>query len=149
MSTVLVIEDDPRIQKALHRQCSAAAYAVHVVGDGTEGLAACRTLNPIAVILDLMLPGISGREVCKGIKTQFPSTPVIILSAVSDVADKVLLLELGADDYVTKPFSPRELLARLQAAVRRTRRTPPAPAAPSPATPLPSATSPQTSPVWR
>lgn len=123
MSTVLVIEDDPRIQKALHRQFSAEGYAVHVVGDGTEGLAACRTLKPIAVILDLMLPGISGREVCKGIKAQFPETPVIILSAVSEVADKVLLLELGADDYVTKPFSPRELLARLQAAVRRVNRS--------------------------
>jgi DNA-binding response OmpR family regulator len=123
MSTVLVIEDDPRIQKALHRQFSAEGYSVHVVGDGAEGLAACRTLKPIAVILDLMLPGISGRDVCKGIKTQFPETPVIILSAVSEVADKVLLLELGADDYVTKPFSPRELLARLQAAVRRTKRS--------------------------
>jgi len=123
MSTVLVIEDDPRIQKALHRQFSAEGYSVHVAGDGTQGLAACRTLNPIAVILDLMLPGISGREVCKGIKMQFPNTPVIILSAVSDVADKVLLLELGADDYVTKPFSPRELLARLQAAVRRSHRS--------------------------
>jgi DNA-binding response OmpR family regulator len=123
MSTVLVIEDDPRIQKALQRQFSAEGYAVHVVGDGTEGLAACRSLKPIAVILDLMLPGISGRDVCKAIKTQFPETPVIILSAVSEVADKVLLLELGADDYVTKPFSPRELLARLQAAVRRTNRS--------------------------
>jgi DNA-binding response OmpR family regulator len=123
MSTVLVIEDDPRIQKALQRQFSAEGYSVHVVGDGTEGLAACRSLKPVAVILDLMLPGISGRDVCKGIKAQFPETPVIILSAVSEVADKVLLLELGADDYVTKPFSPRELLARLQAAVRRTRRS--------------------------
>src|ERR1700750_2468528 len=131
MSTVLVIEDDPRIQKALHRQFSAEGYAVHVVGDGTEGLAACRTLKPIAVILDLMLPGISGRDVCKGIKAQFPETPVIILSAVSEVADKVLLLELGADDYVTKPFSPRELLPRRprdpppprQPAARRTKRS--------------------------
>src|SRR6201989_263534 len=122
MSTVLVIEDDPRIQKALHRQFSAEGYAVHVVGDGTEGLAACRTLKPIAVILDLMLPGISGRDVCKGIKAQFPEPPVIILSAVSEVADKVLLLELGADDYVTKPFSPRELMARVQAAIRRTQK---------------------------
>src|SRR5580692_11993371 len=122
MSTVLVIEDDPRIQKALHRQFSAEGYSVHVVGDGTEGLAVCRTLKPIAVILDLMLPGISGRDVCKGIKTQFPEMPVIILSAVSEVADKVLLLELGADDYVTKPFSPRELMARVQAAIRRTQK---------------------------
>jgi two-component system KDP operon response regulator KdpE len=119
MSTVLVIEDDPRIQKALHRQFSAEGYSVHVVGDGAEGLAACRTVKPVAVILDLMLPGISGRDVCKGIKTQFPELPVIILSAVSEVADKVLLLELGADDYVTKPFGIQELLARVRAHLRR------------------------------
>src|ERR1700712_4157374 len=133
MSTVLVIEDDPSIQKALHRQFSAEGYSVHVVGDGAEGLAACRTLKPIAVILDLMLPGISGREVCKGIKAQFPETPVIILSAVSEVADKVLLLELGADDYVTKPFSPRDAAA----------------IAASVPTSSASATSPPTSPKWK
>jgi DNA-binding response OmpR family regulator len=123
MSTVLVIEDDTRIQKALQRQFSAQGYTVHVVADGAEGLAACKTLDPVAVILDLMLPGIPGREVCKGIKAQFPDTPVIILSALSDVSDKVSLLELGADDYVTKPFSPRELMARLQAAIRRAKRS--------------------------
>jgi DNA-binding response OmpR family regulator len=122
MSTILVIEDDPRIQRTLQRQFTGEGYSVHVCGDGTEGLAACRTIRPAAVILDLMLPGISGRDVCKGIKATQPETPVIILSAVADVADKVLLLELGADDYVTKPFSPRELLARVQAAIRRTRR---------------------------
>jgi len=75
-----------------------------------------------AVVLDLMLPKISGREVCRAIKEQQPNLPVVILSAVSEVADKVLLLELGADDYVTKPFSPRELLARVQAAIRRSNR---------------------------
>ncbi|HTJ30360.1 MAG TPA: response regulator transcription factor [Acidobacteriaceae bacterium] len=122
MPTVLVIEDDPRIQKTLYRQFTTEGFDVHVVGDGAEGLAASRTLKPTAVILDLMLPGMSGRDVCKGIKAISPETPVIILSAVTEVADKVLLLELGADDYVTKPFSPRELLARLQAAVRRVRR---------------------------
>jgi DNA-binding response OmpR family regulator len=123
MSTILVIEDDPRIQKALHRQFTAEGYTVQVFGDGQEGLTAARIVKPAAVILDLMLPGISGKDVCKGIKSSLPDTPVIILSAVTDVADKVLLLELGADDYVTKPFSPRELLARLQAAIRRTHRT--------------------------
>jgi DNA-binding response OmpR family regulator len=73
------------------------------------------------VVLDLMLPGLSGREICKKIKSEMNQTPVIVLSAVSEVADKVLLLELGADDYVTKPFSPRELLARVQSAIRRSR----------------------------
>jgi DNA-binding response OmpR family regulator len=122
MSTILVIEDDPRIQKALHRQFTTEGFTVHVAGDGAEGLAACKSLRPAAVVLDLMLPGMPGREVCKGIKSWSPHTPVVVLSAVSEVADKVLLLELGADDYVTKPFSPRELTARLQAAIRRTQR---------------------------
>lgn len=120
MSTILVIEDDPRIQKALHRQFTTEGYNVLIAGDGTEGLVVCKTLRPAAVVLDLMLPGISGREVCREIKAWSPTTPVIVLSAISEVADKVLLLELGADDYVTKPFSPRELMARVQAAIRRT-----------------------------
>ena len=124
MQTILIVEDDPRIQKALERQFLAEGYAVHVVADGVEALAACRQVNPVAVVLDLMLPGISGREVCRSIKAWSAEMPVIILSAVSDVADKVLMLEMGADDYVTKPFSPRELLARIQAAIRRTRKVP-------------------------
>lgn len=123
MSIILVVEDDPRIQKALHRQFTTEGYEVHIAGDGAEGLAACKTLKPSAVVLDLMLPGLSGREVCREIKSWSEETPIIVLSAVSEVADKVLLLELGADDYVTKPFSPRELTARVQAAIRRTRRS--------------------------
>jgi len=119
-STILVIEDDPRIQRALHRQFTAEGYNVYLTADGVEGLAACKILRPASIILDLRLPGISGREVCKEIKAWSPTTPVVILSAISEVADKVLLLELGADDYVTKPFSPRELMARVQAAIRRT-----------------------------
>jgi DNA-binding response OmpR family regulator len=122
MSKILVIEDDPRIQRALQRQFTSEGFHVFIAASGTEGLAAAETIKPDAVILDLMLPGISGRDVCKGIKASLPDTPVLILSAVSEVADKVLLLELGADDYITKPFSPRELLARLQAALRRQRR---------------------------
>jgi DNA-binding response OmpR family regulator len=122
MSMILVIEDDQRIQKALHRQFTTEGYEVHVEGDGTEGLASCKSLKPAGVVLDLMLPGMSGRDVCKEIKAWSANTPVVILSAVSEVADKVLLLELGADDYVTKPFSPRELMARVQAAIRRTQR---------------------------
>jgi DNA-binding response OmpR family regulator len=123
MNTILVIEDDLRIQKALQRQFTTEGYNVQVTGDGAEGLAACKTLRPAGVVLDLMLPGMTGREVCKSIKAWSPNTPVVILSAVSEVADKVLLLELGADDYVTKPFSPRELMARVQAAIRRTQKS--------------------------
>jgi len=123
MSLILVIEDDPRIQRALRRQFTAEGYEVHIEGEGPAGLAACKSMRPATVVLDLMLPGLSGREVCKGIKAWSAETPVIVLSAISEVADKVLLLETGADDYVTKPFSPRELLARVQAAMRRTRKT--------------------------
>jgi DNA-binding response OmpR family regulator len=122
METILVIEDDPRIQKALTRQFAAEGYTVHVSQDGDAGMAAVFEVRPNAVVLDLMLPGLSGREICKKIKSEMSQTPVIVLSAVSEIADKVLLLELGADDYVTKPFSPRELLARVQAAIRRNQR---------------------------
>jgi len=122
MSLILVIEDDPRIQRALHRQFTAEGYEVHIEGDGPSGLAAAKRMNPASVVLDLMLPGLSGRAVCKEIKQWSSDTPVIVLSAISEVADKVLLLETGADDYVTKPFSPRELLARVEAAMRRSKR---------------------------
>src|ERR1700729_2455986 len=122
MSLILVIEDDPRIQRALRRQFSAEGYDVHIEGEGPSGLAACKNLRPVTVVLDLMLPGLSGRTVCKEIKAWCSDIPVIVLSAVSEVADKVLLLETGADDYMTKPFSPRELLARVQAAIRRTKK---------------------------
>jgi len=122
MHKILIIEDDPRIQKALQRQFTAEGFNVVITGNGTEGVAAAETVKPDAVILDLMLPGMSGREVCRAIKAMLPEIPILILSAVSEVADKVLLLELGADDYITKPFSPRELLARVQVALRRQRR---------------------------
>lgn len=122
MSTILVIEDDPRIQKALHRQFTTEGYDVCLASDGEQGLASCKSLKPAGVVLDLMLPAMSGLEVCKGIKSWSANTPVVVLSAVSEVADKVLLLEVGADDYVTKPFSPRELMARVQAAIRRSQR---------------------------
>jgi len=122
MSLILVIEDDPRIQRALHRQFTAEGYEVHIEGEGPAGLAAVKSMKPAAVVLDLMLPGLSGRTICKEIKSWSTDTPVIVLSAISEVADKVLLLETGADDYITKPFSPRELLARVQAAMRRNKK---------------------------
>jgi DNA-binding response OmpR family regulator len=123
MATILVIEDDARIQKALHRLFAAEGYEVRSATDGTQGIELFAGGAPDAVVLDLMLPGLSGREICRTLKQSHPDTPVVILSAISEVADKVLLLELGADDYLTKPFSPRELLARVQAAMRRAKRT--------------------------
>jgi DNA-binding response OmpR family regulator len=106
---ILVVEDDRAVQRALKRLFEAEGYAVQAVADGNAAVEIFRNSVPSAVVLDLRLPGI----------------PIIVLSAASDVSDKVLLLELGADDYVTKPFSPRELLARVRAALRRTTRPAP------------------------
>src|SRR5258707_8032241 len=122
MERILVVEDDRAVQKALKRLFEAEGFAVEVSADGKSALEAYRVAAPAAVVLDLRLPAMSGRDVCRELKQQAPALPVIVLSAASDVADKVLLLELGADDYVTKPFSPRELLARVRAALRRTAR---------------------------
>ena len=125
MEKILVIEDDSRVQRALRRLFEPEGYEVETIGDGRAGLEAVRAAPPMAVVLDMRLPGLSGRDVCRAVKQIAPNLPVIMLSAVTDVADKVALLELGADDYVTKPFSPRELLARVQAAVRRSARPAP------------------------
>jgi len=121
--TLLVVEDDPRMQKVLQRLFHEEGYRVVIAGDGQIGLESFRSNTPIAVVLDLILPELSGRDLCRRLKDISVDTPVIILSAITEVVDKVLLLELGADDYVTKPFSPRELLARVQAAIRRRRKT--------------------------
>ena len=125
MDKILVVEDDRAVQKALKRLFESEGYTVDATNDGTAGLGAFRADPPSAVVLDLRLPGTPGMEVCREIKNQAPSLPVIVLSAAADVVDKVLLLELGADDYVTKPFSPKELLARVRAAMRRSVRQPP------------------------
>jgi DNA-binding response OmpR family regulator len=122
LGTVLIVEDDPRMQKVLRRMFSEEHYNVAVAGDGQMGFDLFQSERPIAVVLDLILPQISGRELCQKLKAISSDTPIIILSAITEVVDKVLLLELGADDYVTKPFSPRELVARVQAAIRRQRK---------------------------
>lgn len=119
VETILIIEDDQRVQKALRRLFEPEGFAVQERGDGKRGVDAARELSPAAVVLDLRLPGMPGHDVCREIKSSMPEVPVIILSATTDVVDKVSLLELGADDYVTKPFSPRELLARVRRAIRR------------------------------
>lgn len=121
---ILVIEDDRAVQKALRRLFEAEGFQVDVAGNGAEGLELFRGSVPSVVVLDLRLPGMLGQDVCREISAAAPSLPIIILSARTDVMDKVLLLELGAHDYVTKPFSPRELLARVRTAMRRSTRTP-------------------------
>jgi DNA-binding response OmpR family regulator len=123
MQRVLIIEDDRGVQKALKRMFEGEGFAVEIATNGLMGLEMFRATPPSAIVLDLRLPGLPGPDVCREIKQVAPTLPIIILSAKSDVSDKVLLLELGADDYVTKPFSPRELLARVNSAIRRTSRT--------------------------
>jgi DNA-binding response OmpR family regulator len=126
MEKILVVEDDLAVRKALRRLFESEGFPVELAPDGKTGLEAFHSSPPSAVVLDLRLPGLPGHDLCREIKKTAPSLPVIVLSAKADVADKVLLLELGADDYVTKPFSPRELLARVRAAVRRSKRSEPA-----------------------
>ena len=121
---ILVIEDDRAVQRALKRLFEAEGFAVDIAGNGAEGLEMFRAAAPSVLVLDLSLPGTPGQDVCREISQAAPSLPIIILSARTEVMDKVLLLELGAHDYVTKPFSPRELLARVRTAMRRSSRTP-------------------------
>jgi DNA-binding response OmpR family regulator len=119
MERILLIEDDRNIYKALKHFFEKEGFELEVAADGALGLEAFRARKPSLVILDLKLPIVPGHEVCREINRQAPTLPIIILSAATDELDRVLLLELGADDYVTKPFSPRELLARVHAVMRR------------------------------
>jgi DNA-binding response OmpR family regulator len=119
---ILVIEHDAALRKILERLFSLEGYVVDIVPDAASGLESLWQGAPAAVILDLPRPGSSGRDLCKKIANLVPGLPFVILSGSSDVADKVLLLEMGADDYVTIPFSPRELVARLRALIRRASR---------------------------
>jgi DNA-binding response OmpR family regulator len=115
---ILTIEDDSALQRALKRLFESKGYSVDLAKDGTSGLELFRTRRPSVVLLDLCLPDIPGREICQQITRVAPGLPVIVLSAKADVEDKVVLLEMGARDYVTKPFSPNELLARVRVALR-------------------------------
>ena len=119
METVLVVEDSRPMQRTLQRLLEADSLQVQIASDGIAGLETFRKQQPSAVLLDLKLPGLSGKELCREFKAIAASVPIVVLSANAEVEDKVLLLELGADDYVTKPFSPRELLARVRRAMRR------------------------------
>lgn len=121
---VLVIEDNRALQKALQRLFRADSLEIELAPDGLTGLTCFQRELPSIVILDLNLPGRTGRELCRDFRSIAPHIPIIILTANSDIEDKVLLLELGADDYVTKPFSPKELLARVRRAMRRSQEQP-------------------------
>jgi DNA-binding response OmpR family regulator len=124
MDTVLVVEDSRPMQRTLQRLFEADGLSVQIAGDGVDGLEIFRKQTPSVVVLDLKLPRLPGKEVCRAFKAHAASVPVVVLSANNDVEDKVLMLELGADDYVTKPFSPKELLARVRRAMRRSGKLP-------------------------
>jgi DNA-binding response OmpR family regulator len=117
---VLVIEDERPIADLVRMYLDRDGYGVHVEHDGAAGLAAARKLRPVACVLDIRLPGMDGTEVCRRLRESGDWTPVIFLTARDDEVDRILGLELGADDYITKPFSPRELVARVKAVLRRT-----------------------------
>ena len=117
---ILVIEDDAGIQMSLKDELESEGYAVSTAGDGERGMELVRQENPDLVILDVMLPLLDGYEVCKTLRAEGIATPLIMLTVKDREIDRVLGLELGADDYVTKPFSLRELVARVRAHLRRT-----------------------------
>lgn len=125
MARILIVEDEPTIAAALQDDLEFEGYDVEVVGDGATAASRAVQGNYDLILLDLMLPQKDGLTVCREIRAAGLSTPVIMLTAKGEEVDKVLGLELGADDYVTKPFSPRELLARIRAALRRGRETSP------------------------
>ena len=122
MGRILVIEDDGASRKILRQLFSSEGYDVDVASDAVCGLERLRQTTPAAVILGLPRAPSSGWDLCRKVATLIPGLPLLILGVSSDVADKIVLLELGADDYVTVPFNPRELLARLRALVRRASR---------------------------
>ena len=117
---VLVIEDEPALQETLAYNLTRQGYEVITVGDGKEGIAATRREQPDLLILDLMLPGVDGIEVCRVLRQEM-NMPILMLTAKADEIDKIVGLEVGADDYMTKPFSMRELMARVKAMLRRER----------------------------
>ncbi len=124
MASILLVEDEPAMQLGLKDNLELESYQVDVAGDGELGLSKIKNNHYDLVLLDVMLPKLSGFDVCKAIRASGISTPIILLTARGEEIDKVLGLELGADDYVTKPFSVRELMARVKAILRRSTYSP-------------------------
>jgi DNA-binding response OmpR family regulator len=116
---VLVVDDDRTVSDVVCRYLEHAGYAVAHAGDGAAALAAVEREQPDLVVLDLMLPEIDGLEVCRRLRGRPDGLPIIMLTALGDESDRILGLKLGADDYVTKPFSPRELVLRVESVLRR------------------------------
>jgi len=116
--TILVVDDEKHIIELAKLYLEKEGYCVKEAYDGTEALAKIKSLQPVLVVLDLMLPGIDGWEVCRRVRGE-SNIPIIMLTARADDVDKIVGLEIGADDYLTKPFNPRELVARVRAVLRR------------------------------
>ncbi|HEX9547169.1 MAG TPA: response regulator, partial [Acidimicrobiales bacterium] len=118
MATVLVVDDEPKIVQLVRDYLENAGFAVITASDGATAIRSARTGHPDLIVLDLGLPGIDGLDVTRSLRREAP-VPIIMLTARTDESDKLVGLELGADDYVTKPFSPKELVARVRAVLRR------------------------------
>jgi DNA-binding response OmpR family regulator len=116
---VLVVDDDPTVSDVVRRYLERAGYGVSLAADGVTALNEYARRRPDLVILDIMLPGLDGLEVCRRLRLQADSAPIIMLTALGEETDRIAGLQLGADDYVTKPFSPRELVLRVQSVLRR------------------------------
>ncbi len=119
MKRILIVEDDPAILKGLATTLKAEHFEVLTAADGEEGYQAAKRENVDLIILDIMLPRKNGQDICRDLRREGNSTPILMLTSKKQETDKVLGLELGADDYVTKPFGIRELLARIKALLRR------------------------------
>ncbi len=120
---ILIIEDEPRIAKVARDYLEKYGFRALIAADGPAGLAAARRESPDLVLLDLLLPGMDGREVCRRLRAE-SAVPIIMLTALAEESDQIVGLELGADDYIVKPFSPNVLVARVRAALRRARGEP-------------------------
>ena len=120
MQSILVIDDDESLRDTIAVMLEQEGFTITQAADGRTGLNRALTLKPDLLLVDLRMPGLSGMEVCKQFRSCNTKTPIIVLSAVGDEVDKVVLLEIGADDYIVKPFGVRELLARIRAVLRRT-----------------------------
>ena len=122
--TILIADDEPSIVQLNRLYLTKEGYTVHAARDGREALDLARRVNPDLIVLDLMMPRVDGWEVCRQLRRDGASPPIIMLTAKDDDVDKIAGLELGADDYVTKPFNPRELLARIKGILRRAQQRP-------------------------
>src|SRR3954471_21653751 len=119
MAEVLVVDDDDTVASVVVNYLERAGHTTRRLGDGAEALTAVAERLPDLMVLDLMLPGLNGLEVCRRVRAQWPLLPVVMLTALGEPEDRIAGLELGADDYVTKPFSPRELVLRVESVLRR------------------------------